>query len=442
DQLIGYLDGADCQWLYLSPDPRRFEIRLDCEDWQRVPWYDAVNHARFVLMGVGYSSRYESGRDRSVHGINSDDYMGIELLAGHSLMTDAASWGRGAVRKYYLLQDVIRRLALRNIVSSEFVDGDIHRQRVVWDEGTVVLVNRGDTDWEEDGFVLPPYGFLASKGDWFAVVERKGDAYAESSRGESGWFCDARTTSLHSQRRVFARPMIENFTDVGGGVFTYDCVWQVNKAHRLPWRTFVHFTNAKDEESNGISFQSDHQSSVPTEQWEAGMTVRTSCRAEISETASGRYHFLVGLYGEHGRGILDGVPFGQDRVLAGTLDVERGVAGVKVNFTPAEGVAEPVLPPVNLPGTVVDFGFAKTDGACRIVPVDKGLDVTPLPRSPVFSLALRLDRLAGEPVPQVASVTAVPLDEAAPPVAVPFRQTESELVLDHDPAMFAYRIRW
>lgn len=442
DQLIGYLDGADCQWLHLSPQPDRFEIRMHCEDWQRVPWYDAVNHARFVLMGAGYSGRYQAGRDRVLHGINSDDYMGIELLAGHSLMADSGSWGWSAVRKYYLLQDVARRLALRNIVSSEFVGGDIHRQRVIWDEGTVVHVNRGREDWTVDGRVLPPYGFLATNGDWYAAVERRRDAYAESSRGESGWFCDARTHSLHNRRRVFAQPRVENFTDMGGGVFTYDCVWQVNHAHRLSWRAFVHFTNDADEEANRISFQDDHQPAVPTEEWEAGMTVRSRRRVEIPETASGRYHFLVGMYGQEGRASLDGVPFEKERVLVGTLAVERGDDGVEVRFVPAEGVVEPVRPPTNPPGTVVDFGFARTTGACRIVPVENGLDVTPLPNSPAFSATLRLAQLAGGRVPQVASVTAEPLDEAAQPVAVPFRQTGGELALEHDPAMFAYRIRW
>jgi hypothetical protein len=57
-------------------------------------------------------------------------------------------------------------------------------------------------------------------------------------------------------------------------------------------------------------------------------------------------------------------------------------------------------------------------------------------------MTLRLDRLAGEPAPQVVSVTGTPLDEAAQPVKVSFKQTGSELVLEHDPSMFAYRIRW
>lgn len=444
DQLIGYLDGADCQWLTLSPTSQKFLIRLDCGDWERVPWFDAVNHARFIQHGVGYSGRYEGGRSRAVHGINSDDYMSMEALSGHALMSDSASWGRAVTRKYYLLQDLARRLALHNIVSSEFVAGDIHRQKVLWDDGTEVCVNRGESDWTVAGHVLPQYGFLARKGDWFVVVERQGQNYAESARGESGWFCDARTASLGSVRRVFAQPSVENVVYQGGNTFTYDCVWQVTKPHRLPWRVFVHFMNEKDEDSGRISFQGDHDPQVPTDQWEAGMTVRTACKVEVPADAKGRYNFLIGLYnGERGRATLDGMQFGGDRILAGTLEVERDANGITgVRFTLERSAEKPEVPPTNLPGTMLDFGFAKTDGACRIVPVEGGLDVVPLPQSPAFGMTLRLAGLAGGKVPQVKSVSAVPLDEAVQPTPFAFRQAEGEVTIAHDPAMFAYRIRW
>jgi hypothetical protein len=78
DQLIGYLDGADCQHLMLTDTPQRHTIRLECEDWERVPWFDAVNHSRFILHGVGYSGRYQGGRSREAHGIHSDDYISAD----------------------------------------------------------------------------------------------------------------------------------------------------------------------------------------------------------------------------------------------------------------------------------------------------------------------------------------------------------------------------
>jgi len=444
DQLTGYLDGADCQWMTLAPQGRKHVIALKCGDWERVPWGSAVIHSRFIQHGVGYSTRYQGGRNRAVHGINSDDYMSMEALSGHALMSDSGSWGRAVTRKYYLLQDLARRLALREITASEFVGGDIHRQRVLWDEGTEVFVNRGASDWTVAGHVLPQYGFLARKGEWFVAVEKKGKSFAESARGESGWFCDARSVSLQSARRVFAKPMVENLKRKDAETFTYDCVWQVGKPQRQPWRTFVHFVREKDTESGKISFQNDHLPVVPTETWEPGM-VRTPCTVTIPDDAKGRYSFLVGLFHpERGRAMLDGNQFGGSAILVGTLDIERDADGVKtVRFTLAKGAdEEPELPPTNPQGTVVDFGFAKTSGACRIVSQKRGLRVIPLPKSPAFALALRLAQLADGKTPQVKSLIAIPLDEKAKPAPVPFKQTGDELGFGHDPTNFAYDIRW
>mgnify|MGYP000557267952 CR=1 FL=1 len=82
DHLIGWLDGADCQFLELSDRGRRFYNVAPCADWERVPWFDAVNHTRFSLHGVGYSGRYQGDRSRPRHGIDSDDYLSAEILTG------------------------------------------------------------------------------------------------------------------------------------------------------------------------------------------------------------------------------------------------------------------------------------------------------------------------------------------------------------------------
>ncbi|GAI87198.1 unnamed protein product, partial [marine sediment metagenome] len=49
DQLIGYLDGSDCQHMTLSPEKGWPHIRISCRDWERVPWFDAVLHDKFSL---------------------------------------------------------------------------------------------------------------------------------------------------------------------------------------------------------------------------------------------------------------------------------------------------------------------------------------------------------------------------------------------------------
>jgi hypothetical protein len=192
DQLIGYLDGSDCQHLQLSPVAERFCIKLACEDWERVPWFDAVLHDKFSLHGVGYPSRYklsQPGGSRRV--VESDDYISAEVLEGHALMIDRGGFGQGAVRKYWLAQDFIRSIALDTIKNVQFADGDIHRQIVTWSSGAKVYVNRGGKDWHVSGKVLPQYGYLAKNGQIESSIEKLDGVTVEQSHGPSRWYVNA-----------------------------------------------------------------------------------------------------------------------------------------------------------------------------------------------------------------------------------------------------------
>ena len=164
DQLIGWLDGAQTNHLRVDrPVPDHYyswsvwDIR--CDDAERVPWFDFAHHDRFILHGAGYSGRYQAGLDARLHGIYSDDYIATEVLTGHPAMV-SSPFGRDVVRKYWLTHDIMRALALRHIKQVTFVDDDLHHQYVQWSDGGHVWVNRGQSDWEVKGYVLPPYGFL------------------------------------------------------------------------------------------------------------------------------------------------------------------------------------------------------------------------------------------------------------------------------------------
>jgi hypothetical protein len=202
DQLTGYLDGSDCQHLQLSPVAKSFCNKLGCEDWERVPWFDAVLHNKFSLHGVGYSGRYQGGRDRSGHGIESDDYVSAEILEGHALMIDRGAFGRGAIRKYWLAQDFIRSIALDEIESVEFVDGDIHRQVIAWKSGARVYVNRGADDWSVAGKTLPQYGYFAKNGPIESCIERIDGVIVEQSSGPSGDYFNARGFNRAGRREI------------------------------------------------------------------------------------------------------------------------------------------------------------------------------------------------------------------------------------------------
>jgi len=142
------------------------------------------------LHGAGYPGRYEGGLDSKTHGVYSDDYMATEMLTGRPAMVSEA-FSRDVVRKYWLLHDVMEALALRKIDSVEFVEGDIHRQHVRWDNGAEVWVNRGNKEWKAGEHLLPPYGFYARAGVE-AAIETVGGRTVEWARSPVAVYGNAR----------------------------------------------------------------------------------------------------------------------------------------------------------------------------------------------------------------------------------------------------------
>ncbi|MCE5216604.1 hypothetical protein LLH03_06155 [bacterium] len=442
DQLIGYLDGADAQHLRLTSERGvQSTIRLECEDWERVPWYDAVNHSRFILHGVGYSNRYEGGLGRSDHGIMSDDYISDEILVGHALMADAGCWGTDAVRKYWLAQDVARGLALKDIVGFEYAAGDMHRQIVTWSDGTKVYVNRGTTDWSVEGRVLPGYGYLvkgpAATGGLMSAVERRDGVYSESTTGPSGWYCNARSFSVGSAARI--EPQVENFTYLGGNQFRWDVVWKADAPAPRNLRIFNHFYNESAARKDKISFQDDHEPATPTSQWKG--EIRYSRTVTVpADQAAGEYMAALGMYDSMGRLSLRGpsVPIADQAVWVGTLKVQRDADGITaITLAPPAGVKEIGPERMNPEGKVLDFGFAVTNGAFRVQKVATGLTVTPLPNSPAFGLTLRLSALGCRGM-QVKGAQAV--DAAGSRHEVRFNQQGDEVAMECDGSSFAYEI--
>lgn len=202
DQLIGFLDGAQTNHLRVDARPegngRYFVWRVNCDDAERIPWFDAAHHHRFALHGAGYGSRYAAGLERRAHGTYSDDYITTEVLTGHPAMVQD-TFDRDVVRKYWLLHGLGRALALRQLEHVTFAGDDIHRQRVVWDHGGEVWVNRGATDWEIDGHILPQYGFYARMpGAVEAAIERKDGIIAEWARSPEAFYCNGRRVNPES----------------------------------------------------------------------------------------------------------------------------------------------------------------------------------------------------------------------------------------------------
>ena len=444
DQLVGCLDGADCQFLTLStiPRPTRFMITMRCDDWERTPWYDAVLHDKFILHGVGYCNRYRAGRPRGLHGIASDDYITAEVLTGHPAMVDATCWGAAAVRKYWLLQDIARNLALRHIRSVTFADDDIHRQQVTWDNGTRVWVNRGRSDWTVHGHVLPQYGYLVEGKGLFSAIERLDGVIVEHTRGPVGVYCNART--LAAKRVVKARPAAEGVEYLGGRRFRLVVRWDVLQAPPAGLQVFVHFLSPKSKRREQIAFQGGHSPDPPTETWQG--VVRTG-RDRIVEIPAawgpGTYDIVLGLYSdEQGRQRLLGREQGSMRYRIGTLGVEgKGGKIANVRLKPPTPPAESEEPRLNLEKRRIDFGPLIADGACRVQRMEGGVRIIPLPDSPPFSVRLRPQSL-GDDKPAAGAMVAV-LDESGQTVrSTPVTATNGDVSVTHDGRAFCYEVQW
>jgi hypothetical protein len=110
-------------------------------------------------------------------------------------------FSRDVVRKYWLLHDPMRALALRRIQAVEFAGGDLHRQRIGWDNGAEVWVNRGPGEWNAGGRLLPQYGFYArvpsQEGLVETTVESLGGRRAEWTRSPALYYVNGRGETVN-----------------------------------------------------------------------------------------------------------------------------------------------------------------------------------------------------------------------------------------------------
>jgi hypothetical protein len=391
---------------------------MPCSDWARVPWFDAVNHDKFALLGAGYSNRYQGSRPRLTHGIGSDDYLASELLAAHNLMGDSNPFNYDNVRKYWLAQDFIRRTAARNMTAHEFVYGDIHHQHVQWDNGADVWINRSEKPWKlASGRLLPAYGFHITYPDGELTLETVNGLVREYSRCPSHEFFDARNT----RQRIFPcvldiRPYISDFQYLGGNKIKYVLSWEANEAAPYNLRSYVHFMTPESHAS--IAFQDDHDTPVPTTQFNG--VIKDERVVEIPEDRLkfDSYQWTCGLFTfELGRMLLKGFTCHDSSVDLGMLHLKRDKDGhiTDASFAKAtKGTYFDKEINANPTGTLVDFGHLQTSGAFRLVKKDDALQITPVPQQNPFKIVIDLTHY----LPNVAKavVTAEPFEDGGKPV--------------------------
>jgi hypothetical protein len=421
-----------------------FTNRIACNDWECVPWFDAVNHARFILHGVGYSNRYEGGRSRETHGIESDDYLSAELLTGHALMIDAPAFGRGAVRKYWLAQNFIRSIALDDVASVAFVAGDIHHQRVNWERGGQVCANRGPADWNIAGHVLPQYGYLAQnrEGSILSSIEQIGGVIVEQSRWPGGFYVNGRGFDPNPRLRI--QPAAERIEYLGGRQFKLLLRWDAQQPAPKDLAVFMHFFKPQTNRLRKDGFYGvSARPSPPTSTWHG--TVRTGQAWTITippDVKPDTYDVLVGLYDTAGkrRFRIEGDEDSQLRYRVGRLTIS-GANGTVSDARLDRSDVRPAPPNrLNVAQQPIDFGPATTAGAFRCDVRPRRLVITPLPDGNAFSLTLRPERIFGRP----ASVRSV---EVVDPQGSVLRKVEPRIEhgnvsLTTRADEFAYRIEF
>ncbi|TWU36103.1 DUF5696 domain-containing protein [Novipirellula artificiosorum] len=441
DQLIGWLDGAQTNHLRVGPpaggDHAWSVWNINCQDAERIPWFDAVYHDRFALHGAGYSNRYQAGLDAPMHGIYSDDYITTEVLTGHPAMVSDA-FGRDGVRKYWLLHDVMRELALQTIDRVEFVEDTLHRQHVRWSGGGDVWVNRATSDWQLDGMTLPPFGFAAKlpteHGDVTASITRRAGLIVEQASAADTLYVNARST-IGGGARIW--PKVTSFDSTSPKQANLTTEWKLDEDVPDDFRPFLHFV----DDENQIAFQGWMDPALlftgPAQ------LVRVPATVRLPETVrpGDSFELRVGFYDPSGtkeRLKLMSGDDGERRVTLGQLTVEGGGDQVTgLTWTSTEDRPNPLLQRSNPRAKQVDFGWVVTAGSCRLTRQEDSLLLTPLPDENAAKVhwELRLDQLPWS-VPKPTQITAI--DESGMELwQKPFDEGEP---LVHDPVAFAYRL--
>ncbi len=434
DQLIGSLDGAQTNHLRVDtpPDKMSWTVwNIRCADSERIPWADAAHHDRFVLHGAGYENRYCGGLPADLHGIYSDDYMTTEVLTGHPAMSREI-FNRDVVRKYWLLNDLMTRLALKRIEGVAFDGDNPHRQRVNWEGDGRVWANRGGGDWQAGERLLPQYGFHAEMNDVSCAIERKGDRLVEWSKSSDGWYVNARRVTSDALPLSVTLASL-NLTE--GRHYEVQLRWTVMGPVPEDLSVYVHFLNADKK----ILFQADHHPEPPTSQWKDEMI--TIGRGTVPDACNpgDTFTLVAGLWkpGDRRRAIR-GSMRGDASVDLGRVHLE-GTDGQVTGMTvvPAIPEADPWLARMNPEGIPADFGGVVANGGCRLFEAQGALVVVPLPEESAFDITLDLATLPfGPDVP--ARVTCEALDGTEK--EHPYRLEGGKVVLRCESGAFAYRV--
>ncbi len=405
DGLIGYLDGAQTNHMRVDADAARWTWKIPCKNAERIPWFDFVWHDKFVLHGAGYPNRFAGSLPMNMHSWFSDDYLSTEVMTGHPPMV-SRPFDRNVIRKYYLWYDFADSIGLERLEDVAFVNGDIHVQKITYENGATLLVNRSEGAVKTGGtdVLLPRYGFLASydaAGKTVGKANKKREAavalrngiLCEWARGPDFYYANARTHDPLG--RLPLQPELKELHADPDNPrrLKLTFTWKVHTNDRAAFKKliaahgrhahiFVHFV---PEDDDTILCQADH--AFP-QKIDPDQPIVSSARTTIPADAAGKtLRIVIGLYyaGSHDnrRLPLFGPDAGSGRILAATCKVSSN--GTFTFEKPHYSIEAERLNPA---GTFIDFNFCGTDGAFRLARGDAHWILTALPGQRTFRVFL------------------------------------------------------
>jgi hypothetical protein len=308
-----------------------------------------------------------------------------------------------------------------------------------------VYVNRGETDWEVAGQVLPQYGYLAENDKLRSTIQRREGQIVEWSQSENVLYVNGRQVPVNPPLAI--RPSIEQFEHLGGDRFRMQVAWDTREPAPKDLCTFIHFEQpvvSRHRKPEGFVGGGAYPEK-PTSRWQGHETTAYRQYHLPEELPAGRYAVLVGLYDREGnkkRYHLLGPGRGDERYKIGTLIVER--QGGEVSDIRVEK-AEPVGPLYNrLLGNrkPTRFPGCETIGAFRLIHRNEKVSVlTPLPLEPAFGVTLFPNELKEQGGGEVEAITAIDAEgKTLEPVEV--QRDGGAVRFLSRPEVFAYRIEW
>jgi hypothetical protein len=288
------------------------------------------------------------------------------------------------------------------IAGFEFVDGDIHRQKISWKSGVVVYVNRSANDWQigtypnsERPLILPRFGFWATNGaSSFGGVVRLDGQVAEIRVDDGYYFVNGRQKLPNEATPI--RPLLNDVNIVENKELRGKLSWDALRPTDKPYAPFLHLERPKtwwaDKPELHVLPLGDPRK--PSNRWQGLETQLFGDEIAVplpTELPPGKYDLLIGLYDREGDGKrLTLLGFGTDdqRYKLGMIVVEGQGENRRVTFEPtgAPDLIDLRLIPNVKPS---NFGVCETLGAFRCEQISASTArLTPLPNEPKFDVRL------------------------------------------------------